>query len=210
MEKKSIFVVIGPAGSGKTAVIAKFIEKWDKLRQEDQRIPPIGWPTSTTTRSPRPEDREKSYYRFVSRETFDGWEREGLFAWVTPPQRGERYGTLTFDMQVFLGSGKIGLFPVVPEIAKLLKQKYPESVFVVFLDVDEETRKQRIESDKNRSESVDEIDRGLVETRKWRDYAINNKIVDKFVQNSGPIEEAVGELYDIVISSAFGQLRPLA
>lgn len=128
------------------------------------------------------------------------WLRDGLFAWVTPPQRGELYGTLESDLLGFLQSRKIGIFPVVPESALEIKRRFPELVFVFFLDVDEETRRKRIAADPSRSESSETAEKGLEETRRWRTFVQDNQIADVFLSNSGKLSETVDNMLEIIRS----------
>lgn len=78
-----LFVISGPAGVGKSAIVKKLLE----------RHPDVSLSVSCTTRQPRPGEVEGVSYHFVSDERFDALVAEDAFyEWAHVHQN--RYGTL--------------------------------------------------------------------------------------------------------------------
>lgn len=90
-----VFVVSGPAGSGKGTVVEKLRQIYDD----------VGVSVSATTRQPRPgEVHGKSYY-YISREEFESLIANGQVLEYTQ-YNGNYYGTLKSEAERILESGK--------------------------------------------------------------------------------------------------------
>ena len=88
MNKGLIFVISGPAGSGKGTVVAA-------LRQ---MLPDIGFSVSATTRSPRPGEIDGVNYHYITRERFAEMLEHGEILEHTE-YCGNYYGTLKIEAE---------------------------------------------------------------------------------------------------------------
>ena len=88
MNKGLIFVISGPAGSGKGTVV--------KLLRE--MIPTLGFSVSATTRAPRPGEVDGVNYHFISREDFKNLIENGMVLEYTE-YCGNFYGTLKSEAE---------------------------------------------------------------------------------------------------------------
>lgn len=160
-------VVSAPSGTGKTSICREFL----KL------CPNIRFSASSTTRPPRPGEKEGVDYFFVSEEAFREQIRKGAFVeWVE--NYGHYYGTSKEIMQDVLGSGGDLLLDIEPVGAKALKKSCPGGVFVFILPPSLEALKSRL----NRRGEIPEVvqkrlGKAMDEIREivWYDYVIINE-----------------------------------
>ena len=130
------FVMIAlasPSGTGKTTLCRR-------LRQEFQTL---FFSVSTTTRAPRPTERDGEDYHFVDDQTFDRMVTEGAFVeWAEV--HGHRYGTSHEEIARGRAAGRSLLFDVDWRGAMALKRAYPETVTVFLLPPSMEELERRI------------------------------------------------------------------
>tara|TARA_R100000027_G_scaffold38992_1_gene28887 strand:+ start:27646 stop:28245 length:600 start_codon:yes stop_codon:yes gene_type:complete len=82
-----LFILSGPAGSGKTTLCHRLLSEFDNLQRA----------VTVTTRSPRDGEKEGRDYYFYSREEFDRRNEEGDFLeWALV--HGRAYGTLASEV----------------------------------------------------------------------------------------------------------------
>ena len=82
-----LFILSGPAGSGKTTLCHRLLSEFDNLQRA----------VTVTTRSPRDGEKEGRDYYFYSREEFDRRNEEGDFLeWAL--LHGRAYGTLASEV----------------------------------------------------------------------------------------------------------------
>lgn len=94
--KGKLVLVIGPTGSGKSALI----------QHVRQTIPGLVFPVSCTTRAMRPGEKEGENYFFISPEEFERRVLAGEFLeWKYTDEK--RYGTLKSQILEPLSQGKI-------------------------------------------------------------------------------------------------------
>jgi len=114
-----VFVITGPSGVGKGTLI----------RGLRERLPQLELSVSTTTRPPRPGERDGVDYHFLSNERFDELLAAGQFVEYAD-YAGRRYGTLRSELDGRIGRG----VPVVLEIevqgARQVRSAMPEAVQV--------------------------------------------------------------------------------
>ncbi len=114
-----VFVITGPSGVGKGALI----------RGLRERHPGLELSVSATTRAPRPGERDGVEYYFLSPEEFERRVQAGEFV-EHATYSGNRYGTLRAELDRLLRAGS----PVVLEIevqgARQVREAIPDAVAV--------------------------------------------------------------------------------
>jgi guanylate kinase len=114
-------VVSGPSGAGKTTLV-------DRLLAVD---PMIRRSISTTTRAPRPGEREGLDYFFVGREEFERLKATDMIEWAEV--HGELYGTRRGFVVSQLASGRDVLLNIDIRGGDQVKRVFPAAVMVFIL-----------------------------------------------------------------------------
>ncbi len=169
MRKGLIFVISGPAGSGKGTVV--------KLLRE--MIPTLGFSVSATTRAPRPGEVDGVNYHYMSREDFKRLLDDGMILEHTE-YCGNFYGTLKSEAEKVLAEGRDIILEIEVDGALQVKRLLPDDTVTVMLiapDRDELERRLRgrgTETDdvivKRLARAVDEV--ALAEKY---DYIVTNE-----------------------------------
>ncbi|HVU79996.1 MAG TPA: guanylate kinase [Candidatus Paceibacterota bacterium] len=122
--KGKLILVIGPSGSGKSALLSYLHEQ----------MPELVFPRSCTTRMPRPGEVEGEKYFFVSKEEFERRELAGDFLeWAS--YGGNYYGTLKEEILPRLEEGKHVVREVEVQGARQIQVLVPqETLRMVFID----------------------------------------------------------------------------
>lgn len=114
-----LFVVSGPSGAGKGTVVRGVLE----------RRPDILLSVSTTTRPPRPGERDGVHYRFVARSDFVAARDRGEFLeWAEV--YGNLYGTPRKSVDEALLSGRDVVCELDIQGAMQVKRAKPEAVLI--------------------------------------------------------------------------------
>lgn len=179
-----IFVVSGPAGSGKGTVVGKLREM----------MPNIGFSVSATTRPPRPGEIDGVNYHFITREKFTELLEAGEVLEHTE-YCGNMYGTLKSEAVRTLNEGRDIILEIEVEGALQIKSMMPdEAVAVMLIAPDPEELERRLrgrgtESDavikRRLKRSVEEI--GLAENY---DYVVINE--------TGKTDECAAKIQGII------------
>lgn len=122
MRKGLIFVISGPAGSGKGTVV--------KLLRE--MIPDLGFSVSATTRAPRPGETDGVNYYFMDREKFTSLLEDGMILEHTE-YCGNFYGTLKSEAERVLSEGRDIILEIEVEGALQVKRLMPDECVTVML-----------------------------------------------------------------------------
>lgn len=122
MERGLIFVISGPAGSGKGTVV--------KLLRE--MVPNIGFSVSATTRAPRPGEEDGVNYHFMTREDFTRLLDEGQILEHTE-YCGNLYGTLKSEAEKVISEGRDVILEIEVEGALQVKRLLPDDTVTVML-----------------------------------------------------------------------------
>ncbi len=138
-------VISAPSGAGKTTLIAKLLEADERLE----------FSVSTTTRPKRECEKCGRSYNFVGIDEFRKMiERDEFIEWAKV--HGNYYGTTKKEIDRIRCAGKISVFDVDVQGARLLKGKW-DSIFIFIVPPDRETLISRLHKRKTDSESQIQI-----------------------------------------------------
>ena len=117
-----VFVLSGPAGVGKDAVLARLLE----------RGVDIGRVVTAITRPPRPNEVDGRDYHFVSRERFMAMVAAGeLLEWAD--YVGSPRGAPVWSLRQTLACGRDAILKIDVEGARQVKARLPEAI-TIFLE----------------------------------------------------------------------------
>jgi guanylate kinase len=143
MSHPSIFILTGTSGSGRKTVARMTCER-------------LGWTPvlSCTTRTPRNQGMPDGDYHYISREQFAEWEQDGQFLQTVEIEKN-KYGILRRELESAMReSGKVYLV-LNREGAETFKQLYGDRAVRIFIYVDKQTVRERLESKGIRFEVIE-------------------------------------------------------
>jgi guanylate kinase len=187
-----IYVISGPSGVGKSALITG-------LRG---MLPDLGYSVSHTTREPRGEEVNGIHYHFVDRDTFKRMIHNGEFVeWAEVYK--DFYGTSFFSLQGQTAKDIDMVLDVDVQGARNLREHFKESVLIYVLPPSMEVLERRL---RERGTDDEEAIRKRIEKAAqeigncvWYDYLIFN----------ADLERAVEEVKSIVVSERCRRSRQL-
>ncbi len=115
----SLFVIAAPSGAGKTTL----------TRMALAQNPRLALSVSTTTRAPRPGERDGVHYHFVSVDTFKQMQAAGEFL-ESAEVHGNFYGTTRRGIEALLREDRDVILEIDWQGAQQIRKIYPESVGV--------------------------------------------------------------------------------
>lgn len=122
MTQGKLIVITGPSGVGKGTIVRSLL----------QRHPELCLSISTTTRQPRPGEREGVDYNFISLENFQTAIAEGEFLeWAE--YAGNYYGTPKTKVKELLERGKLVLLEIELLGARAIAQIFPDAQRILIL-----------------------------------------------------------------------------
>lgn len=135
MKKKrgTLFVISGPAGSGKGTVVKELISAHDE----------IALSVSATTRQPRPGEVHGVHYFYISREEFEKRIADGDILEYTT-YRDNLYGTPLKEVKRALNKGKDIILEIEVDGAMQVKRRIRGSVAIMLTPPDYETLERRL------------------------------------------------------------------
>ena len=174
--KGNLIVISAPSGSGKTSLANRALEEIPKLR----------FSVSHTTRKPRPGERDRVEYIFVSEKEFEEMIGQGTFL-EHARVYGNYYGTSRAFVDEQLSVGYDVLLDLDVQGAAQVKKNYPEAILVFVFPPSLEVLKTRL---KNRGlDDPSIIDKRLriakKEIQRYTDYQyviINREIEESLVE----------------------------
>ena len=198
MENKGlIFVVSGPAGSGKGTVVSLLREM----------MPELGLSVSATTRQPRPGEVDGVNYHFITRERFLALIENGEVLEHTE-YCGNFYGTLASEAKRILGEGRDMILEIEVEGALQVKGLMPEDTVTVMLIAPNRAEQERrlrgrgTESDEVIARRVERAEAEVALAEKY-DYVVTNE--------NGKTVECAEKLRAIISAehSRYARMKPL-
>lgn len=178
-----VFVLVGPPGVGKNALMNTVLTRVSTLRQ---------LPTATT-RPIRPTEQQGREHLFVNRQQFEHMiEQKELIEHQTV--HGELYGVPRATVLEALVNGEDIIADIDVLGATELKENYPNNVVLVFIQppsVDELRRRMQ-----TRGETVEEIEKRMQRVSMEMAYAVK---CDYLIVND-LMEQASETLYGIVLA----------
>lgn len=193
MNSRPVVIVLhGPSGVGKDAVI-------DELRRRTG----IHRPTSSTSRPPRPDEKDGVDYHFYTREEFERKRDAGDFA-ESALVYNDWKGLERAELEGPLGRGQDVIIRTDVQGARRWRKLLDGAVFVFLTAEDAETLRARLrdrgtEDDESFARRVAEFEEELADEPN-NDYTVVNR--------HGRLNEAVDEIIGIIERERMNPLRP--
>ncbi len=176
-----VFVLSGPSGVGKDAVIDKLVEADPNLERS----------VSYTTRRPRPGEQDGEDYSFVSREEFERLIDQGEFL-EHASYDGNLYGTSARRVEQLRDAGHDVILKIDVKGAEQVRKRLDAATFI-FLEpptMEELVRRSAL----RRTESAEDRSARQMIAEKEMTYASH---YDRVVVNDD-LDRAVAEVLDII------------
>ena len=143
MRKGLLFIVSGPAGSGKGTVVNELISKH----------PSLALSISATTRQPRPGEVDGVHYHFISKEEFEQRIKDGkMLEYAT--YSGNYYGTPQKEVEEAMNEGKDVILEIEVAGAMQIKEKIKDSVAIMLTPPSKEVLEARLRGRGTETEDV--------------------------------------------------------
>src|SRR5438270_9296302 len=120
MATGSLFILSGPSGSGKSALLERLLAQLDL---------PLHVSVSATTRLPRTGEIDGKHYYFWTRERFERAKRSGEFL-ESAQVHGCQYGTLRSEVDPYRAKGIGVILDIDVQGASQIRRIYPDNVSI--------------------------------------------------------------------------------
>lgn len=192
MNKKGLlFIISGPAGSGKGTIVSRVRE----LAQFDFSV-------SATTRKPRPTEVDGVHYYFIDKADFEQKIADGEMLEYAQ-YVGNYYGTPKKPVDDALANGRNIVLDIEVKGALQVKEKMPDAVMIYILPPDYETLLARIRGRGTESEEV--IQKRMAEAR----IEIETFPKYDYVVINDTIEQAATDVLSILHTEKMRTMRNL-
>ena len=189
MNKKGLlFVISGPAGTGKGTVVQHLLETGEFF-----------YSVSATTRAPRPGELHGKNYYFISKEEFEQKIAAGEMLEYAE-YIGNYYGTPKSAVEEALNAGKNVILEIETKGALQIREKMPDAVLILILAPDITTLEARLIG--RGTESAEVVAKRMAEAR--REVTLLDKYDYVVVNEDGKSEEAA---LDIIVISRTEKMR---
>lgn len=192
-KKGLLFVLVGPGGSGKNAIMRRILDEMDDIRQL----------ATATTRPKRDNERHGREHLFVSHEAFRRMIDEGLLLEHQEVTLGQFYGIPRASVEDPLAAGEDLIADIEVLGARILRETYGEQVVLVFISVPGETLDDKLDVLRERMSSEERREREqLIEERLERARVLEFPFepeADTTVVND-VLDEAVVAMKQVIMS----------
>ena len=182
-EKGRIFIVSGPAGSGKGTVVKLLAENYDSLNVA----------ISATTRKPRPGEVDGVSYFFISKEEFDKRVGNGEFLEYAC-YSSNYYGTLKSEVDRIVDLGSDVILEIEVVGAMNVVNTYPNAITIMLTPPDKDVLEKRLRGRNTEQEA--EIQKRLARAKE--EIMELPKYNYSVINYDGKIDECANEVYSIV------------
>ena len=190
-QKGLLFVVSGPAGSGKGTVM--------QLLMQDPEA--FALSVSATTRAPGKNEKDGREYFFVSREKFEDMIAKGELLEYTD-YLGNYYGTPRAAAEAVLGTGRHLLLEIDVNGGKQIKKAFPEAVLVMIVPPGAKEQERRLRSRARDSEEsiLRRLEKAGTELDSLGDY-------DYVIVNETGKTEETAETFRAIVAAEAASVR---
>lgn len=183
MRKGILFIISGPAGSGKGTVVKELISAHSE----------IALSVSATTRNPRPGEENGVHYYFISKDEFEKRiERGEILEYTTYCEN--YYGTPLKEVKKALDSGKDIILEIEVDGAMQVKKKVRSSIAIMLTPPDAETLERRL---RGRGTETEDVIKWRLERAK-EEIKLLPKYDYSVVNEDGKSNECAELIYDII------------
>lgn len=183
MRNGILFIISGPAGSGKGTVVKEIINN-----HKD-----IALSVSATTRNPRPGEEHGVHYYFITKPEFEGRiERGEILEYTT--YCDNYYGTPLKEVKRALNRGQDIILEIEVDGAMQVKKKVRNSVAIMLTPPDGETLERRL---RNRGTETEDVIKWRL-ARAKEEILLLPKYDYSVVNEDGKISECAELIYDII------------
>lgn len=194
MKKRGLlFIISGPAGSGKGTIVSRVRELAD-----------FYFSVSATTREARPAEVDGVHYHFIDKATFDKMVESGEML-EHAVYVGNDYGTPIAPVKQALAEGQNIILDIEVQGAFQVKEKMPEAILVFVMPPDYETLLHRIRGRGTESEAVIAKRMGKART----ELALFEKYDYVIVNKENGVEEAAKDFLTILKAESMKTARNL-
>ena len=187
MREGTLFIISGPAGSGKGTVVKSLMEKHSELVLS----------VSATTRQPRPGEIHGREYFFISKEEFQGRIEAGqMLEFNHFTGNGNYYGTPKKEVEQALTAGKDVILEIEVNGAMQVKEKFEAAVAIMLTPPNGEILEKRLTG--RGTEKEDEIKKRLATAKE--EIKLLPKYDYSVVNEDGRVEECADLIYSIIIA----------
>ena len=178
-----LFIISAPSGAGKTTLCKALLSHFKEMV----------YSISTTTRKPRPEERDGVDYFFIPKEEFlDRIQKNRWAEWALV--HDNYYGTSAQYLNHQLSAGKDVLMDIDVQGAKQILSRYPDSITIFIMPPDVDVLKDRMLSRGEDDEAI--IQKRLLNAKK----EMEQKDLYRHIITNDRFEDALAELISIIES----------
>lgn len=187
-KRGKLFIISGPAGVGKKAIIEGVKKIFDA-----QRI------ITTSTRKPRPGESEGDPYYFISKKEFKDKIKKGDFIEWALEMNGNYYGGTKEEVEKVLNSDRIGIWEIEYKGVISAKKTFPE-IIAILINAPLDSLEKRIRS-RDTDRATEEYMKERMDYNK--EWLKNKDIYDYEVMNyDDKQDKALAQVADIIKKEA--------